>query len=278
MAGRPGFLDGFRHGDASDRDAGAASGPDGLIGAPPMVRLGDPSASRQDGSLTGRPGFDPVWGTLDSPFAQADDGWAEGAREAEEEGLAFDVEIFGDSFQIAGQVRTGQFPRLSDWLNMQSGFIQVQNGTQFHPGPIDTSDAEQAPGVLWCRLDQVIMVAERASIQESRPGAPVVHKQRRKVSIVTPGYHLRGSMHVIADGSMQQFLEMADPHFLPVTDVTVHWKSDPALVARFSFAMINRQQIITVRDEPSAPAEGSTRSADSAGQDSMPLHRRWGAA
>jgi hypothetical protein len=272
MADRPGFLDGFRNGDTSDRDAGAAS-PDSLIGAPPMVRLGDPSTPRPDDGFAGGTRFDPVWGTLSSPFAQADDGWAEGPREGEEEGLTFDVEIFGDGFQIAGQVCTGQFPRLSDWLNMQSGFIQVKNGMQFHPGPSDASDTQQTPGVLWCRLDQVIMVAERASIQENRPGAPVVHKQRRKVSIVTPGYHLRGSMHVIADGSMLRFLEMAEPHFLPVTDVTVHWQSDSALVARFSFAMINRQQIITVRDEPSAPAEGSTRTAES-----MPLHRRWGAA
>ncbi len=277
MAGRPGFLDGLRRGDASDRDAASGFGSDGFGDTPPVVRLGEPNAQGQDGGLGGRPGFDPVWGSLGSPFAQGTDAW-EQSQEAEEEGLAFDVEIFGDGLQIAGQIRTGQFPRLSDWLNMQSGFIQVQNGMHVHPGPADASDADQRAGMLWVRLDQVIMVAERTSIQETRLGAPVVQKQRRKVSIVTPGYDLRGSLHVHAHGSMHQFLETPEPHFLPVTEVTVHWLSDPALVARFSFAMINRQQIVTIRDEPSVPAEDSARSTQSAGDDSMPLHRRWGAA
>jgi hypothetical protein len=70
---------------------------------------------------------------------------------------------------------------------------------------------------------------------------------------VTPGYHLRCCLHVHADGRMQQFLESSEPHFLPITELTVRWLDNSALVARFPFAMINRAQLITVLDEPSCP-------------------------
>ena len=279
MAGRPGFLGGFRQGDASDRDADAGLGSDGLAEGTPPVRLGDPNPPSENAGFGGPPGFDPIWGSLGSPDAQDNDPWRVNSREAQEEGLAFDVEIFGDGFQITGQIRTGQFDRLSDWLNMKSGFIQVQEGMHVHLGNASLSDPEQTRGTLWVRLDQVVMVAERTNIQQSRPGAPVVQKQRRKVSIVTPGYILEGSLHVHAFGSMKEYLEPAEPHFLPITEVTVRWLSDPTLVARVPFAVINRQQMITILDEPSAPADDSTQDeGESAADDSMPFQRRFGAA
>jgi hypothetical protein len=279
MAGRPGFLGGFRQGDASDRDADAGFGSDGLAEGTPPIRLGDPDRPFENAGVGGPPGFDPVWGTLGSPDAQANDPWRANSQEADEEGMAFDVEIFGDGFQISGQIRTGQFDRLSDWLNMKSGFIAVQEGMHVHQGNAALSGREQKRGTLWVRLDQVVMVAERANIQQARPGAPVVQKQRRKVSIVTPGYILEGSLHVHAFGSMKEYLEPTEPHFLPITEVTVHWLSDPTLVARLPFAVINRREMITILDEPSAPAEDSARdSGQYPADDSMSLRRRFGAA
>jgi hypothetical protein len=243
------------------------------------VRLGEPDSPRGHARPGGTPGFDPVWGTLGPLDAQGTDPWGTSSAEAEEEGLAFDVEIFGDGFQISGQIHTGQFGRLSDWLNMQSGFIQVKDGTQVQRAEAEDSDPEGRSGTLWVRLDQVVMVAERANIQQPRPGMPVVQKERRKVSIVTPGYGLRGSLHVHAHGSMRQYLDMPEPHFLPMTDVTVRWLSDPTLVARVPFAMVNRRQMITILDEPTAPADDSAHGDGvTEADDSMPLHRRFGAA
>ena len=220
-----------------------------------------------------------MWGTLGSPDAQANDPWRANSQEADDEGMAFDVEIFGDGFQVSGRLVTGQFDRLSDWLNMKSGFIQVQDAMHVHLGDAPVSDREESRGTLWVRLDQVVMVAERTNIQQARPGAPVVQKQRRKVSIVTPGYILEGSLHVHAFGSMKEYLEPTEPHFLPITEVTVHWLSDPTLVARLPFAVINRREMITILDEPSAPAEDSARDGgEFPADDSMLLRRRSGAA
>lgn len=279
MAGRPGFLGGLR-GDQSDRDAGSSfgfSGGQGVRVGNQNVRLGEPT-NRSDSGFGFPPGFDPVWGTLGAPTAGGSNDWLSRSTEEEPEGIAIEVEIFGDGFQISGQIHTGQFDRLSDWINMQSGFIQVRDAWHAHLGQRNLPDPEQPRGMLWARLDQIVLVAERAAIQQSRFGAPLVDKQRRKVSIVTPGYSLRGNLHIHAHGSMKQYLESAEPRFLPMTELNVRWLSDPSLVTRYPFAMVNRAQLVTMLDESNSPA-GDT--ANIGGEDAardMPLHRRSGAA
>jgi hypothetical protein len=276
MAGRPGFLGGLRQGDAPERDADSGFGSGTLLGGPPPIRLGDPNPPRSAEGFVTPPGFDPVWGTLGAPTAGTESDWL--ARDEDGlDGVAVDVEIFGAGFQISGQIRTGQFDRLSDWLNMQTGFIQVRDAWHVHLGQSSAPAPDQRKGTLWVRLNQVVLVAERSPVQQNRPGAPVVQKQRRKVSIVTPGYNLAGSVHIHAYGSMVQFLESPDPHFLPITDLTLRWLSDPAMIARFPFAMVNREQLVTILDETSSPA-GDAAHTDGESEDDMPLHRRFGAA
>src|SRR5450759_2315616 len=251
MAGRPGFLGGPR-GDQSDRAA--------------------------DSGFVNPPGFDPVWGTLGAPTAGGSNDWLSRSAEEEPEGIAVEVEIFGEGFQISGQIYTGQFDRLSDWINMQSGFIQVRNAWHVHLGQSNLPDSDQQRGILWARLDQIVLVAEHAAIQQSRGRAPVVQKQRRKVSIVTPGYSLRGNLYIHTYGSMKQFLESPDPRFLPLTELHVRWLSDPSLVARYPFAMVNRAQLVTVLEESNPPAGDTARALPDASAGDIPLHRRSGAA
>jgi len=273
MAGRPGFLGGLR-GDQSDRDADSGFGAG--FGSE-SIRLGEPPR-RSEGEFETPPGFDPVWGTLGAPSVGGSNDWFSRSTEDESEGLAVDVEIYGDGFQISGQIHTGQFDRLSDWINMQSGFIQVRDAWHVHLGQRNLPDPEHQRGILWVRLDQIILVAERAAVQLSRAGAPVVQKQRRKVSIVTPGYSLRGNLYIHAHGSMKQYLETPDPHFLPLTELNVRWLSDASLVARYPFAMVSRAQVVTMLDESTLPgAETATTQIQSSEAD-LPLHRRSGAA
>lgn len=222
--------------------------------------------SSQDDASQAEPGFDPVWGTLGAPEAQANDPWL-AKTEDEEDGRVVEAEVFGSGFQISGQLRTGQFDRLSDWLNMQTGFIRVSEASLVHLGSSGRPDADNSRGVMWVRVDQIVLIAECSSAQTERPGAPMVQKQRRRVTVVTPGFRLRGSMHVHAYGSMKQFLETPDPHFLPMTDVTLRWLTDDTLISHFPFAMVNREQLITVIDE------ASDTGASAEGENEAPLSR-----
>ena len=274
MSGRPGFFGSIRSGDAPERDVEFGYGSQEYDGAP-VIRLGESRSNREDGAFGAPPGFDPVWGTLGPPEAQANDPWTEPAEDVET-GPIVDVDIFGEGFQITGRICTGQFPRLSDWMNMQQGFIRVQDGSLAHLGIGNLPDPDGQKGTLWVRLDQIVLIAERTVMTTPRVGAPVVQKERRKATIVVPGYSLRGSLHVHTYGSMKQFLESPDPHFIPITDVVVRWTSHPTLVSHFPFALVNREQLISLLDEPSSPTGKGAR--DEAEQETTPLHRRWGAA
>lgn len=53
--------------------------------------------------------------------------------------------------------------------------------------------------------------------------------------------------------------ETHDPHFLPMTDVTVRWLSDAARVTRFPFALVHREQLVTVVDESAWSTGDSAR-------------------
>jgi hypothetical protein len=204
--------------------------------------------------MADRPAFDPIWGTLGAPAQEDSDPWAN-RSELGVGGVAIDAEILGDGFHVSGEIHIGQFDRLSGWLNMKSGFIQVDNACHVHTGRPGTENPYQPKSTIWVHLAQVILVAETSPVQQFRPGAPVVQKERREVSIVTPDHSLRGSIHVHANGAMNQFLEAADPHFLAMTNVTVRWLSDPARCAQFPFALINRAQLVTISEESASPTD-----------------------
>ena len=101
MAGRAGFLGGLRGGDAPERDADAEFGSDALIGgAAPWPRRELRRRARRS-CFAAPPGFDPVWGTLGASIPQGSDDWRS-QSELEADGVAVDVEIFGNGFQISG--------------------------------------------------------------------------------------------------------------------------------------------------------------------------------
>jgi hypothetical protein len=268
MAGRPGFLGGPRQGGDPDWGSDGLGSLDAGTFRFAQAPNNDPNGMP--------PGFDPVWGTLGGPAAPAADAWAGGADESLQ-GPTADVEIFGTGFQIAGQVRTGQFDRLSDWLNVQTGFVQVHEASHVSLGREEAPEPERDRGTLWVRVDQIVLVAERATPQQPRGGAMVVQKMRRKVSIVTPGYNLRGNIHVHAASTMKQFLETPEPRFLPLTEVTVRWLDNPRLAARYPFAVINRLQLITVLDEPTSPT-GEAGRAEAGDRERQLARQTWGAA
>jgi hypothetical protein len=198
--------------------------------------------------------LDPVWGTLGAATPQDDDAWPD--REAPAESALVDVELLGAGFRVGGRIHTGRFDRLSGWINIQSGFVQVRDALPVGLDIPGSLDPNPGPRTLWVRLSQIVVVADRSAIQLVRPGAPIVQKRRRRVSIVSRGYELLGDIHVHADGGMAQFLEAADSSFLAITDVTVLRLSDRSPLARFPFAMVNRDQVVTVADESEEPEAG----------------------
>lgn len=158
-----------------------------------------------------------------------------------------DVEVMGNGFQVDGTLTTGLFGRLSDWLNMQQGWFRLENGALVRPG--EKLDPERSRCDQWIRLDEVVLVSERRAPVRNRAADNYVRKERRRVTIVTRGYTLRGHMHLVEAGAMEAFLESSDPRFLPMTDVVVRRLEDETLISHHPFALINRSQLISVSEE-----------------------------
>jgi hypothetical protein len=247
MSGRSGLFGRSDRNDWSGESARASFQAGELIGWPSRLPL-EGATHEANNAQAGR--FlspDPTWNTRSQRPADVQDPWLAGNGADTESAQITDVEVLGNGFGISGRLATGRFDRLSDWLNNQSGFVRIKDGTNVRPGRADMPD--RRPGDLWVRLDQIALVAQRSAVRRTRPGAPVVQKQRLRVTITTPGYSLDGDIHIHAHGSMGQFLETPEPQFLPVTDLTVSWLSDPGVTSRYVFALINRDQIISVADE-----------------------------
>jgi len=199
MSGRPGLFGGFRPGDAPERDVEFGPGSAAREGAQ-FIRLGDPRSGRDDGAFGPTSGFDPVWGTLGAPLTQPEDHWRATSDDGEVGPIA-DVEIFGDGFQISGRICTGQFPRLSDWLNMQQGFIRVQEASLAHLGHGNLPDPERQKGTLWVRLNQIVMVAELNVVAATAtPTLPITWRTTlyRPVAAVMLGFEIVDSAAVLS--------------------------------------------------------------------------------
>ena len=256
MTGRPGFLASLRKSEVTGPFADGGSDEDPIDGSTAAL-LGGSIAAPGDALFGVDPAFDPIWGTLGSPASPGNGGWPSPAEQVAE-GPAVDVELLADGLHLSGRIHTGRFDRLSGWLNAQSGFIPVQDATPVHSGETGALRSGRPEALQWVRLNQIVIVADQSAISQVRPGAPIVQKKRRRVSIVTRAYDLRGDIHVHADGDVSQFLKASEPHFVPITDLTVRWLSNPERVARFPFAMVNREQLVSVIEEAAQPASGLT--------------------
>jgi hypothetical protein len=62
--------------------------------------------------------------------------------------------------------------------------------------------------------------------------------------VVTPGHTLTGEVYINAEADLAIFIESPSPAFIPMTDVRTRSLADRRVVARFSFALLNRRHIV----------------------------------
>jgi hypothetical protein len=245
-AARPGYLVGLREGAWPDGLFGHG-GSDGYpVQAATVIGAG---ISTDEARLLA----DPAWATGPSALLQSNAPSLSGPSQAAGSSLV-EVDVYCEGVQASGWVDVGQFARLSDWLNMQSGFIAIRRDSPAaaaHASAEDARETREAGGVRWVRLSSVVLIGERevASSERGWHATPVVEKERVPVSMVTPGYRLDGYLHVHSDGSLLEYLSLPEPRFLAVTDVSIRSRSDADRVARFRFALVSREHLVLVCDE-----------------------------
>lgn len=167
---------------------------------------------------------------------------------------AADVELIGPHLRFTGIMGTGQFRRLSDFVNHHEGLFRLRDAAVLRRNGDPTSVT--MPDV-WVTPPEVTLIAQ--------PGMPVilgaapdfsVPKRRESLVVVTPGHILTGQVYVPTDALLSAFIESDDPKFIPMTDVRTRSLADRRVVARYPFALLNRRHIVAAGLLPEGTIDG----------------------
>jgi hypothetical protein len=159
------------------------------------------------------------------------------------------VELIGTHLRAEGSVDLGSFRRLSDYVNLLSGFFTIHDVTLMsrigEPTRIAFDD-------LRVRLDEIGLIAQQSPEPYDPPSDVLVKKDRRRLVVMTPAHLVYGFAYLHPQASMTAFVDATDPPFVPMTNVRLRWLADRRLAGRYPFALVHRSHIIGVATDVAA--------------------------
>jgi hypothetical protein len=166
------------------------------------------------------------------------------------------VEILGTGVRLRGFMRSAAYGRFSDHVNFSLSGIHLYEASMVdragHTHAILSED-------LIVTKRAIAVLAELRTKRTRSPGA-VIAKLPREIVAITPGFVVTGQVHLAPLGSALVFLESDDPPFIPMTNVEVRSRLGDGMRVRYSFALLNRDQIAAVGERPMG-AKGGRKGA-----------------
>ena len=181
--------------------------------------------------------------------------WDDAFGNAEPTRPAQSIELVGTHLRLTGKIDLGRFGRLSDLINASRGFVRIQDVQVLLPNgkPTDLAMPE-----LMIDQDEIAFIAQHdppdldpgvaVGFIESRSEATVALRKPREFVMFTPSHTISGKVHIFDQTDVAGFVDATDPHFVPVTDVTVRSLADDRIVSRYRFVLINRNQMIAASE------------------------------
>jgi hypothetical protein len=162
--------------------------------------------------------------------------------EVGDDGATVDVELVGPHLRMAGTIGLGRFRRLSDLVNHHEGLIGLRNATVLRRN--GTPTRVTAP-MIWVSPAEVSLIGE--GLEAEPPDAMPefrIPKEPHDLVFVTPGHTLTGQIHLVVGGQLASYIESDDPPFIPLSDARTRSLADRRIIARYSFALLNRRHIV----------------------------------
>ena len=181
--------------------------------------------------------------------------WDDAFGNAEPTRPAQSIELVGTHLRLTGKIDLGRFGRLSDLINASRGFVRIQDVQVLLPNgkPTDLAMPE-----LMIDQDEIAFIAQHdppdldpgvaVGFIESKSEATVALRKPREFVMFTPSHTISGKVHIFDQTDIAGFVDATDPHFVPVTDVTVRSLADDRIVSRYRFVLINRNQMIAASE------------------------------
>jgi hypothetical protein len=158
-------------------------------------------------------------------------------------GTGVDVELVGPHLRLSGTIGLGRFRRLSDLVNHHDGLIGLRNSTILRRN--GTATRVTAP-TIWVSPAEVTLIGEVTG-GTPPPEAPPefrIRKDPLDLVFVTPGHTITGQVHIVAGGQFAAFIESNDPQFIALSEARTRSLADRRIIARYSFALLNRRHIV----------------------------------
>lgn len=182
-------------------------------------------------------------------------GWDDAFGGTGPAGPAQPIELVGTHLRLTGTIDLGRFGRLSDLINASRGFVRIHDVRLLRPNgkPTDLALPE-----LMVDQDEISFIAQHDAPEpgpdvavgfiESKHEATGAVRKPREFVMFTPGHTVSGKVHIFGQTDMAGFVDASDPHFVPVTDVTVRSLADDRIVSLYQFVLVNRSQMIAASE------------------------------
>ena len=171
-------------------------------------------------------------------------------------GTGVDVELVGPHLRLSGTIGLGRFRRLSDLVNHHDGLIGLRNATILRRN--GTATRVTAP-TIWVSPAEVTLIGELSG--GTPPEAPPefrIRKDPLDLVFVTPGHTLTGQVHIVEGGEFAAFIESNDPQFIALSEARTRSLADRRIIARYTFALLNRRHIVATTVLAPEMARGRT--------------------
>ncbi|MES2209401.1 MAG: hypothetical protein V4515_04360 [Chloroflexota bacterium] len=167
------------------------------------------------------------------------------------------IELVGPHLRVSGTIALGRFNRLSDLVNHSRGFVRLHDATLLRRNGDPTSlilpelMVNQDEITFIGQAEHVLAAApnqDAATIAPTPGDRPTLERAPRRYVVFTPGHAISGLIHVHREMTPANFVEAADPRFVPMTSVTARSLADRRVISHFQFLLVNRTQMTAVAE------------------------------
>jgi hypothetical protein len=160
------------------------------------------------------------------------------------------VEVVGTLLRMAGTIELGGFRRISDFVSLKAASLTLRDVTLLNRRGMPTADQLDE---LTLRMSDLTLMGQRYVFLADKSDDELrIPKIQRRITAITPGHVIEGTVSLYPDADLRSFLQASDPPFLPLLDVNMRWLADRRLATTYEFGLLNRTHIVgvTATDEP----------------------------
>ena len=163
------------------------------------------------------------------------------AQAAATTGPILQLELLSEHARIAGSVRLGAYPRLSDLLSFHDDILTVDDGVVLARTGEPTG--QRAPQ-LDIRLDGLTLVIDRSDYVPTTDSGQAVEKTAHRMLAVTDGHVINATFFIYPSAEPNSYLRAKEPRWIPIVDVEISSLADPKIVIKADFAVLHRKALL----------------------------------